>query len=139
MDWFTNDVAPLLIAAALGAAVGIERESWRKPAGLRTHMMVALGSATFTNLALRLVSDASDPARIVLGVATGLGFLGAGSIIRSRGEITGITTASGIWVVGAAGASAGARQYGIAVVSVALALVILAVLGRAERRTKSQG
>jgi putative Mg2+ transporter-C (MgtC) family protein len=134
MDWMdlTDAVVPLLIAAGLGAAVGIERESWKKPAGLRTHMMVALGSATFTNLALRLVSDASDPSRIVMGIATGLGFLGAGSIIRSGGEVHGITTASGIWVVGAAGACCGASQYDIAVVAVILSLVILALLGRVE-------
>ena len=120
----------------LGALVGLERESWKKPAGLRTHMMVALGSATFTHLALRLVADASDPARIVLGVATGLGFLGAGSIIRGSGEVQGITTASGIWVVGAAGACCGAGQYDVAVVAVVFSLVILAVFGRAERRRK---
>jgi putative Mg2+ transporter-C (MgtC) family protein len=134
MEWtaWTETVAPLLVAAALGSVVGIERESWQKPAGLRTHMMVALGSATFTNLALRLVSDASDPSRIVIGIATGLGFLGAGSIIRSGGEVHGITTASGIWVVGAAGACCGARHYDIAVVAVLLSLIILAILGRVE-------
>jgi putative Mg2+ transporter-C (MgtC) family protein len=123
----------LLVAAALGAAVGAERESGNKPAGLRTYMMVALGSATFTRLALRLgTSDTSDPIRLVVAVATGLGFLGAGSIIREGGRVEGITTASGIWVVGAVGACCGAGEYDLAVVAVVLSLLILTAVRRLE-------
>jgi putative Mg2+ transporter-C (MgtC) family protein len=128
----TDAILPLFVAAALGAAVGLERETWNKPAGLRTHMMVAVGSATFTQLALRIVADSGDPSRIVVGVATGLGFLGAGSIIRSEGRVHGITTASGIWVVGAAGACCGAGQFDIAVTAIVMSLVILAVLRKLE-------
>jgi putative Mg2+ transporter-C (MgtC) family protein len=95
-------------------------------------MMVALGSATFTHLALRVVDGSGDPARIVVGIATGLGFLGAGSIVRSNGKVQGITTASGIWVVGGVGACCGAGQFDIAVTGVVLALLILAVVGRLE-------
>lgn len=141
------DVAPpLLVAVLLGGIVGFEREAWQKPAGLRTHMMVALGAAAFTRLALALVGDIppapgtatdGDPARIVMGIATGIGFLGAGTIIQARGEVRGITTAAGIWVVGAIGACCGAGQYAIAVVSVILATVILAVLYRLEPRRES--
>jgi putative Mg2+ transporter-C (MgtC) family protein len=134
MSAIADAVPALLVAAVLGAAVGLERESWNKPAGLRTHMMVALGSAAFTRLALRLVTDGADPGRIVVGVATGLGFLGAGCIIRSEGRIQGITTASGIWVVGAVGAACGADQFDIAVTAVVMALLILALLRRLEAR-----
>lgn len=126
---------PLLAAAGLGAVVGWERESWRKPAGLRTHMMVALGAAAFTRLSIQVVLDTNtgDPNRIIAGVATGLGFLGAGSIIQSRGEIHGLTTAAGIWVVGGVGACCGIEAYALAISTVLLAVGILTLLRRAER------
>lgn len=116
--------------------MGWEREAGDKPAGLRTHMMVSLGAAVFTLAALRTIGDydtaAGDPSRIVMGVATGIGFLGAGSIIRMSGEVHGVTTAAGIWVVGAIGACCGAGYYSIAAVAVVLSVLILAVLYRVE-------
>jgi putative Mg2+ transporter-C (MgtC) family protein len=127
-------VLPLVAAVCLGGIVGWERESGDKPAGLRTHMMVSLGAAVFTLAALRAISEydttAGDPSRIVMGVATGIGFLGAGSIIRTGGEVHGITTAAGIWVVGAVGACCGAGYYAIASVAVVLSVVVLSVLLR---------
>jgi putative Mg2+ transporter-C (MgtC) family protein len=144
LDTAVEVTIPLLLAALLGGIVGWERESWSKPAGLRTHMMVALGAAAFTRLALMAVAEGEaagvsggDPSRIVAGVATGLGFLGAGSIIHSRGEIRGLTTAAGIWVVGGIGACCGAEQYSTAVISVLLAVVILAVLPKVEGNVRS--
>lgn len=140
---FLDIVPPLLVAALLGGIVGFEREAWRKPAGLRTHMMVALGAAAFMQLALSLIGETpvgpeaarnADPGRMVVGIATGLGFLGAGAIIQARGQVHGMTTAAGIWVVGAIGACCGAERYDIAVVAVILATIILAVLYRFEPR-----
>lgn len=129
-----------LIALACGAALGFEREAAEKPAGLRTQMLVALGAATFTILTLRLYdglqSDQSglDPLRIISGVAGGIGFLGAGSIIRERGTVSGVTTAATIWVTGSVGIACGAGWYSIAVTVTLYALATLWLLGILERR-----
>lgn len=139
VDLAFQTLIPLVVAVCLGGIVGWEREAWRKPAGLRTHMMVALGAAAFTRLALQAVLDGEssgvtggDPSRIIEGVATGIGFLGAGSIIHSRGEVRGITTAAGIWVVGAVGACCGAGYYAMAAVAVLLSVLILALLPKVD-------
>ena len=125
-------VLRLPLSCLLGALIGWERETGGKPAGLRTNMMVALGAATFTLLATSLapLQEAADPTRIVTGVATGIGFLGAGSIIQSRKGVEGMTTAAGVWVVGAIGAACGLGAYSIASVASVLAFVILAFLRR---------
>ena len=133
-----DTVLPLLAATGLGALVGYERESVNQPAGLRTHMMVGLGACSFTIVALALYHELAaggteaqmDPIRIIEGVVGGIGFLGAGSILRSGGEIRGITTAAGIWVMGAIGAACAVRAYGIAVSTAVLALITLAVVRR---------
>jgi putative Mg2+ transporter-C (MgtC) family protein len=136
LDIATWDVLRLPLAALLGGLIGWERERGGKPAGLRTNMMVALGASAFTLVSSQLVSvqSAGDPTRIVTGVATGIGFLGAGSIIRSRGEVEGMTTAAGIWVVGAIGAACGLGAYLVATVAAVLALAILVLLLRVERK-----
>lgn len=129
---------PLLAATALGALVGYERESENKPAGLRTHMMVGLGACSFTLIALALYRELAagesearmDPIRIIEGVVGGIGFLGAGSILRSGREIRGITTAAGIWVMGAIGAACAVHAYAIAVSTAVLALITLAAVRR---------
>lgn len=133
-----DTVLPLLAATGLGSLVGYERESVNQPAGLRTHMMVGLGACSFTIVALALFRElaagdpdaAMDPIRIIEGVVGGIGFLGAGSILRSGGEIRGITTAAGIWVMGAIGAACAVQAYAIAVSTAVLALVTLAVVRR---------
>ena len=134
---------PLLAAAGLGALVGWEHETWNKPAGLRRHTMVAVGAASFTLVALQLVEEAAhagntalDPIRIVEGIVSGIGFLGAGSIIQSGGSVRGITTAAGIWVVGALGAACGARDYVLAALTALFALGILAVMAKFEIRAQ---
>lgn len=138
VSFLSDIVLPLISAVLLGGIVGWERESGDKPAGLRTHMMVSLGAAVFTLSALRTIVDyqsaAGDPSRIVMGVATGIGFLGAGSIIRTSGEVHGITTAAGIWVVGAIGACCGAGYYSIAIVAVLLSVIVLSVVRNVEHR-----
>jgi len=124
----------LLAAAALGAIVGLERETRKKPAGLRTNMLVAVGAAAFTVVTVGVAQDSgtSDPTRIVQGVATGIGFLGAGSIMRWRSQVTGLTTAAGIWVVGAVGVACGLGEYTIAVAASLIAALILAVVDKLE-------
>lgn len=135
----------LLVAVACGGVLGWERESQNKPAGLRTHMLVALGAAVFTAVTLQMhvafgveASAALDPARAVQGIIGGIGFLGAGTIIQSRGSVRGITTAATIWVVGAIGIACGARQYDFAIITTLVAVLVLAVLGRLERYPLAQ-
>lgn len=124
----------LLLPALLGAAIGWERESLDKPAGLRTHMLVGLGASCFTVAGLELFRDLSagamtnlDPIRVVEGVAGGIGFLGAGSIIKSGGDPKGLTTAAGIWTVGGVGAACGLGYFWIAGITSAVALAVLLV------------
>ena len=130
----------ITLAAACGGVLGWERESRNKPAGLRTHMLVALGASVFTAVTLQMrtqfVAEQSavlDPARAVQGIIGGIGFLGAGTIIQARGSVQGITTAATIWVVGAIGIACGAAQYDFATITALAAFLILTVLGRIER------
>lgn len=138
-----QQIGYLALATMLGAVLGWERELHEKTAGLRTHMMVCLGSATFTILAAGLASstigDEVDPSRAVQGVATGIGFLGAGQILQARGNVRGLTTAAGIWVTGAIGVACGLGEIAVAVAAVALALVILVVVGRIEGWVMQRG
>jgi putative Mg2+ transporter-C (MgtC) family protein len=132
----------LLVAAVLGAALGWEREVRQKAAGLRTHMLVTLGAAVFTVLALEAVDTLAarypasnlDPTRVIEGIVGGIGFLGAGAIIRSKGGVRGLTTAASVWICGAIGAASGFGAYGLAVLGAAFALVTIAGLGVLERR-----
>lgn len=140
-----SDLEMLLRAvfAIVGAgALGWERERYGKPAGLRTQMMVGLGSAMFTMVSLRLylasLHEGSpsqfDLMRIIAGIIGGIGFLGAGTIIQAQGSVKGITTASTIWVVGAYGIACGLGYYSLAGMSLLLALMVLTLFGRLERR-----
>jgi putative Mg2+ transporter-C (MgtC) family protein len=132
----------LLLAVAGGAALGWERQSKDKPAGLRTHMMVALGAAMFVVAGLQL-SDGKfnegqyrvDLSRIIEGIVGGVGFLGAGSIIQSRGSVHGITTAASIWVVAAIGTAGGLGYYMLAGLCVVFGLAILHGVEVLERKT----
>ena len=119
-------VLRLLLAAALGAAIGYQRERTGKPAGLRTHILISLGAALFTVASLYGFGGAADPSRIAAGIVAGIGFLGAGAIIRrEEGFVAGLTTAATIWAVAAIGLAAGAGLYLISVVATALILVVL--------------
>ncbi|MDD5700793.1 MAG: MgtC/SapB family protein [Dehalococcoidales bacterium] len=117
----------LLLAAALGAAIGIQREIIGKPAGLRTHMLIAIGAAMFTVISIYGFFGAVDPSRVAAGVVAGVGFLGAGAIIfRSQeGYVTGLTTAATIWVTAGIGMAAGSGLYIASAVVTALALAVL--------------
>ena len=121
------------LAAALGGAIGLEREYRHKPAGLRTNMLIALGSALFSVMSVQLGSGAGSPDRIAAQVVTGIGFLGAGAILRSGENIHGLTTAATIWVNAAIGMAAGLGAYAVASVGAAITLVVLGFLPVMER------
>jgi putative Mg2+ transporter-C (MgtC) family protein len=122
----------LLLAAGLGAAIGLERELRRKPAGLRTNILIALGSALFTTMSIELAKGGGTPDRVAAQIVTGIGFLGAGAILRDGPNVHGMTTAATIWVNAAVGVAVGAGEYAMATVSTAITLVVLAALGPLE-------
>ena len=118
----------LLLAAGLGAAIGIERELRRKPAGLRTNILIAVGAALFTTLSVHFGETGGTADRIAAQIVTGVGFLGAGAILHSGGSIHGMTTAATIWVNAAVGMAVGSGQYAMATVATVITLVVLALL-----------
>jgi len=118
----------LLLAAGLGAALGLEREYRQKPAGLRTNILIAVGSALFTIMSAAMAQGGADPGRIAAQIVTGIGFLGGGAIMRNRDTVHGMTTAATIWVNAAIGVAAGTGQYALATFAAALTLVVLVVL-----------
>jgi len=122
----------LALAAGLGGAIGLQREFHQKPAGLRTNMLIALGSALFAILSVELGAGAGSPDRIAAQVVTGIGFLGAGAILRTGDHIHGLTTAATIWVNAAIGMAAGLGSYAVATVAAAITLVVLALLPTLE-------
>lgn len=124
----------LVVAVALGGLLGYERETRGTSAGLRTHMLVALGSALFVLVPLQIGTGIADMSRVLQGVIAGVGFLGAGAIIKlnDEREIRGLTTAASIWLTAAIGIAAGMGREATAVLSTALALVILALLRKVK-------
>jgi putative Mg2+ transporter-C (MgtC) family protein len=134
----------LLIALLLGGAIGVEREIHGKSAGLRTHMLVSLGSALFTVLSYTLaesMGDAAraDPTRIAAQIITGVGFLGAGTILQGRGSVHGLTTAASIWLVAAIGMASGAGFYDQALVGTVLGVVVLVAVSQFEQAMIRRG
>lgn len=123
----------LTLGLVLGAIIGLERELHRQPAGFRTHSMVALGAALFTIIsAYAFVGPNVDPTRIAAQIVSGIGFIGAGTILQHRGSIRGLTTAASLWAVAAIGTAAGAGMLIMAVVGTALMLVVLFAFDRFE-------
>ena len=128
----TRIVLRLGLAAVLGGVLGFERERSGKSAGLRTHMLVALGSALFVLIPQQAGMTDNDLSRVLQGLVAGVGFLGAGAILKSEadGEVKGLTTAAGLWLTAAIGVAAGLGREATAAVSTALTLGILAVVPR---------
>jgi len=131
----------LFLATFLGALIGFEREWKRKMAGLQTYSLVALGSCLFTLIAFQFFFGSFidkdinfDPSTIILAVATGIGFIGAGVVFFRENRVEGLTTAAGLWTVAAIGVAVGAGFYFLAVVSTFLAILILAGLGLLEEK-----
>ena len=131
----------LLLAAALGMAIGIERTYRAKTAGVRTHFLVALGSALFMVVSRYGFGGVGDPGRVAAQIVSGIGFLGAGTIIMQKHVIHGLTTAAGMWVAAGIGMASAAGLYTIAVVATLLALAGLELFGRFNRflRVRSEG
>jgi len=144
---FESEIPPLdilvrlVMAAGLAMLLGLERELRGKPAGLRSHMLVSVGASAFILIGLHILMTTAegdpsariDPSRIVEGVIGGIGFLGAGCIIQSRGSVQGITTGASIWISGAIGVACGLGTLVLASMVTVLALIIVVVLGRFER------
>jgi putative Mg2+ transporter-C (MgtC) family protein len=135
----------LFIAMVVGGLIGFDRERQDKPAGLRTHMLVSLGAATFTMLGFEVGAHLSprtgegfDPTRVLQGVVGGIGFLGAGAIIKSGGHVSGVTTAASVWVAGALGAAAGVGAYVLAGIATVMAFAILTVLAKLDNKIPRQ-
>jgi putative Mg2+ transporter-C (MgtC) family protein len=136
----TRVIVRLLVALALGAVLGYERESIGAAAGLRTHMLVAMGSALFVLVPMQAGMPLPDISRVMQGIVTGVGFLGAGAILKLRsGEISGLTTAAGIWLTAAVGVAAGLGLMATAVLSALLAWVVLSLLRRIKDRIDAPG
>lgn len=126
----------LFVALVVGGLVGLQRELTHKPAGLRTHMLLSLGTALVLVTAEQAGMSKSDLSRVVQGLVTGVGFLGGGAILKltAEHEIHGLTTAAGLWLTAAAGAAAGLGRLGLAIVGVALGLLVLAAFIGLEKR-----
>jgi putative Mg2+ transporter-C (MgtC) family protein len=140
----------IFLAGVLGGVIGLEREWHGHPAGLRTNMLVALGSCLFTILSIEgfpLRGTAQDSARIAAQIVTGIGFLGAGALFHNKSNIRGMTTAATIWLVAAIGMAVGASMYFIAVITTLMTAVVLVVLrplstrlsGRRRRQRQQKG
>jgi putative Mg2+ transporter-C (MgtC) family protein len=128
------------VAMLLGAVIGFQRERYGKAAGLRTHILVAMGCALFVIGAIESGMSSDGVSRVIQGLTTGLGFIGAGAILkRGDREIHGLTTAAGIWATAAVGVAVGLGLLGLAVLSVVLIWFVLAGLGYVETRLKPFG
>jgi putative Mg2+ transporter-C (MgtC) family protein len=128
----------MLIAAALGAVIGVEREIHGHPAGMRTHLLVALGSAIFTELSIygfqSTTSSPLDPSRVAAQIVSGIGFLGAGAIIKDGASIRGLTTAASLWATAAIGLAAGAGDYVVGITGSVIVVFSLWPLNRVAER-----
>ena len=138
LPWLAAQLEPigrLLLAGALGAVLGAERTIRQRAAGLRTNILIAIGSALFTLVSIDMAEAyGGDPTRIPSQIVTGIGFLGGGAILRQQGDIRGLTTAATVWVNAAIGMACGAGYYSLAVVSTTTALIVLTIFLRFERR-----
>ncbi|HEY2590652.1 MAG TPA: MgtC/SapB family protein [Steroidobacteraceae bacterium] len=128
--------ARLILALVIGAVIGTNRELTHRPAGLRTHMLVALGTSLIVVAAIEARMSASDLSRVIQGLVTGIGFLGGGAILKltAEHEIHGLTTAASIWTTAAASIAAGLGEVATAALGLALGIVVLALLAGLERR-----
>jgi putative Mg2+ transporter-C (MgtC) family protein len=126
----------LAAAAVLGAVVGFQRERAGKPAGLRTHMLVTLGTAVFVLACSGSGMDSDGLSRVIQGVVTGIGFIGAGSILKISAErnVQGLTTAAGVWMTAAVGVAVGLGSLGVALLATLSALAVLSFAKRYEHK-----
>ena len=132
LEQATRVVFKLVLAALLGGLLGFEREASGKSAGLRTHMLVAMGAAMFMTIALLLGVTPQESSRVIQGVIAGVGFLGAGAILKSSNggeeDVKGLTSAAGIWFTAAIGVAVGVGEESAAIFCTVIALVVLMVV-----------
>ena len=130
----------MFVSAILGAVVGIQREQTGKPAGLRTHMLVALGATLFVLVPVELSAGADAVSRAIQGVATGIGFIGGGAILKlsAEREVRGLTSAAVIWMTAAAGVAVGLGELVMAAIGIFFTWMILALVGRVERKIEGR-
>lgn len=141
-------IGRLALAFVLGGVIGWEREHQEKPAGLRTFILVSTGSALFVLTTIEVVRSAQqsaevgpvrvDPVRVIAGIAQGIGFLGAGTILVTRGSVLGLTTAAAIWATSAVGSACGFGIWQIALTGTAMTFIALRVLGMLESHIASE-
>jgi len=136
---FMEIIAQLILATFLGLLIGLEREAKRKEAGLQTYSLVSLATCLFTIISFQLFYSffgktgvTFDPSRIIMAIAMGIGFIGAGVIFRQPTGIVGLTTAAALWVASAIGVAVGVKSYFLAIFTTFLALLILAGFGELE-------
>lgn len=133
MDNWQGDIVKLLLAVAVGGVIGLEREVRDKPAGFRTMILIAVGAALFTIFSIEIAAGkVADPARIAAQIVTGVGFLGAGAILRDRRHVIGLTTAAAIWLVASLGIGAGMGAFRTTIAASLLVLVVLLVFSKLE-------
>jgi putative Mg2+ transporter-C (MgtC) family protein len=133
---YATDVGRMVLAAACGAVVGWEREAHEKAAGLRTHMLLALGACLFSLVALRMHEDVAqtDVMRLLQGMLIGTGFICGGAIFREGASVKGLTTATGLWVMGAVGLAAGVGQYFLAILTTVVTFAVMAFVRRSRHK-----
>ena len=133
MVW-PDDLISIILAALLGAGIGLERELSGKAAGLRTNLLICLGAAVFTIISREMATGAEDSVtRIAAQIVTGVGFLGAGAIIQDRRGVHGLTTAATIWLVASIGMACGGQFYKLAIVASLIAVLALIGLGKLSK------
>jgi putative Mg2+ transporter-C (MgtC) family protein len=129
----------LLLAALLGGIIGVEREMRDKPAGLRTNILICVGSTLFMSISTKVAEIlGGDPTRIAAQIISGIGFLGAGAVLHSHGFVLGLTTAATIWVVAGVGMALGSGMYVVAIFTTAMSLVILYLLAFMEDKIQGR-
>jgi putative Mg2+ transporter-C (MgtC) family protein len=139
LNW--NAVVKIFLAALLGAVVGLEREWGGHPAGLRTNMVIAISSCLFTIISIEgfpLRGASQDTARVAAQIVTGVGFLGAGVVLRSKKHVRGLTTAATIWLVAAIGMAIGASAYFVAIFATVLSTILVILLAPVSHRLEQR-
>lgn len=126
------------LATLLGGAIGLERELGGKPAGLRTNILICIGSVLYTHLSIAMAGSNTDPTRVAGQIVTGVGFIGAGTILHARGAVVGLTSAATIWVVAAIGVALGSGYYLEGLGTTLAVIVVLQGLGRVESFVERQ-
>lgn len=137
----TQVLMRLVAAVLVGAVVGWERERAGKAAGLRTHILVSLGTCLFVLASIGYGMSSEGLSRVIQGIVTGIGFIGAGSILKleNKKDIQGLTTAAGIWMTAAIGVAVGLGEIGLGLIASAVTVIVLSVLGRIDRKPESDG